>query len=459
MKIGLLPLYVEMYDKNSPHVRPRLDAFYEEIVQKFIDREVEVVSSPFCRLKTEFKETIAMFEEAKVDAIVTMHMAYSPSLESIEALAETKLPIVVLDTTQTFDFSPEQSPSEIMYCHGIHGVMDMCSMLRRYEKPYAIAAGHYLESDCIERVCGFVQAAKAANALSNAKVGLVGGAFDGMGDFIVSREELKERFGITIEDIRSDQLQQCRTDVSQAELECELETNRKAFTFDEEVVEADYEEAVLDGLALRSCIQQNGYTAFSLNFQKVGEDAGIETMPFMECCKGMERGLGYAGEGDALTAAFTGALLSGYPETGFVEIFCPDWKNNTLFLSHMGEVNYRTVAGKPYVCRKGKPGLKRNAYAAYGCMQGGEGVFVNISRGPKDYRLVIAQADMISVETDAFPKAIRGWMKPKSENIAEFLEAISNHGATHHSIFVYGAKVKELKYFGDLLQLETIVIE
>lgn len=458
MKIGLLPLYVEMYDRNSPHVRPRLDAFYEEIAHEFSDREVEVVSSPFCRLQAEFAEAIAMFEKEQVDAIVTIHMAYSPSLESIGALVATKLPIVVLDTTQTFEFSPEQSPKEIMYNHGIHGVMDMCSMLNRYGKAYAIATGHYLESDCIDRVCGYVRAAQAASALHHARVGLVGGSFAGMGDFIVSREELKERFHITIEDMNPEQLRQCRADISRVELEQELEENRQNFTFDEDVVEADYEEAVLDGLALRSCIRKNQYTAFSLNFRKVGEEAGIDTMPFIECCKGMERGLGYAGEGDALTAAFTGALLSGYPETGFVEIFCPDWKNHTLFLSHMGEVNYRTVTGKPYVCKKGKLGPKRNAYAAYGCMQGGEGVFVNISRGPEDYRLVLSEAEMMTVEQDNFPKSIRGWMKPKSGSIAQFLKDLSINAATHHSIFVYGASIEELKYFGSLLDVETVVI-
>ena len=272
MKIGLLPLHLEMYDKNSPHLRERLDAFYKEIVQQFTDRNVEVVTSPFCRLKAEFQETIDRFEAEEVDAVVTIHMAYSPSLECVDTLTRTKLPIVILDTTQTFDFSPKQSPSEVIYCHGIHGVMDMCSLLRRYEKSYAIAAGHYLESDCIDRACGLVRAAKAATALSSAKVGLAGGSFDGMGDFTVSREELKERFGIRIEDIRSEQLQTCRADISMQELERELETNRQAYTFDDEIVEKDYEEAVLDGLALRACIEQNGYTAFSMNFQKIGED-------------------------------------------------------------------------------------------------------------------------------------------------------------------------------------------
>ena len=182
MKIGLLPLYIALYDETSPQVRPRLEAFYERIAKAFEERDIEVVrTEDFCRLKPEFEKAVATFEDKKVDAIVTLHMAYSPSLESIEALAGTKLPIVVLDTTETLEFTQNQDQGEVMFNHGIHGVMDMCSMLKRYGKPFAIAAGHYKESDCIDEVCGYVRAAVAAKALSHAKVGLVGGAFEGMG--------------------------------------------------------------------------------------------------------------------------------------------------------------------------------------------------------------------------------------------------------------------------------------
>lgn len=458
MKIGLLPLYIQLYDITSPQVRPRLEAFYEGIVREFTKRGLIVEKSDFCRIKSEFTKTLAVFEEAKVDAIVTLHMAYSPSLESIEALAATKLPIIVLDTTETLEFTPTQSSGEIMYNHGIHGVMDMCSMLKRYGKPYAIASGHYLESDCIDRVCGYVRAAAAAAALGRARVGLIGGAFEGMGDFAVAPEELKERFHISVEDVDPNVLVRLRKELSQDVIREEITKNKAAFTFDEDIDLAEYEEAVADCLALRYCIKEKEYTAFSVNFQKIGARCGLETMPFIECCKAMERGIGYAGEGDALTAAFTGALLSGYPETGFVEIFCPDWKNNMLFLSHMGEVNYRVTDGKPFLCRKGKAVDKRNTYAGYGRMKGGKGVYVNISRGKEDYQLLLAPTQMLSFDTDNFPRTIRGWMKPASGTTAEFLENLSRNGATHHSSFVYGATVEELIFFGQLLALETVVI-
>lgn len=451
MKIGLLPLYIDIYDISSPHVRPRMKAFYEKIASDFERRGVQVErTEDFCRLKPEFAKAVSQFEAAAVDAIVTLHMAYSPSLEAIDALTGTKLPIVVLDTTETLTFTAEQSPGEIMYNHGIHGVMDLCSMLTRYGKPYAIAAGHSRLTDVVGEACGYVRAAIAAKALGDARVGLFGGAFAGMGDFAVEPAELRERFGITVEALEPEELTQYAAQVNESEIEAEYQLDRERFAFPEEIDREGYRRSVAVGLGLRRCVKEKGLTAFSVNFRTVRE------MPFMECCKAMERGIGYAGEGDGLTSAFVGALLQGYPETNFVEIFCPDWQNGMLFLSHMGEMNYRVADTKPQVAYKG--GFVET-YAAYTRMKGGRGVYVNVSRGREDYQLLLTPAEMLSCEKDNFESAMRGWLKPTSGmTTAAFLKALSVHGATHHSAFVYGATVEELEYFGALLSMKTVVI-
>ena len=96
MKIGLLPLYVKLYDDKLPELRIRLEKFYNEIAGMLEERGMTVVKSDFCRLSDEFSAVVKTYEEENVDAIVTLHMAYSPSLESIEALKGTVLPIVVL---------------------------------------------------------------------------------------------------------------------------------------------------------------------------------------------------------------------------------------------------------------------------------------------------------------------------------------------------------------------------
>ncbi|MBQ7248207.1 MAG: hypothetical protein IJS22_08990 [Lachnospiraceae bacterium] len=451
MKIGLLPLYIDIYDISSPHVRPRMQAFYERIAADFEGRGFNVVrTADFCRIRSEFEEAVDLFEKEKTDAIVTVHMAYSPSLEAVGALCRTKLPVVVLDTTETLNFTNEQDPGEIMYNHGIHGVMDMCSMLARRGKPYAIAAGHMSLTDVVGEACGYVRAAVAARSLRGMRVGLFGGSFPGMGDFSVEPSELRDRFGIEITNLSADILTRYAGEPENSDVEKELALDRERFDFPDGTDIDGYRRSLTVGLGLRRCIEDNGFGAFSVNFRSVKE------LPFVECCKAMERGIGYAGEGDGLTSAFVGALLRGFPETNFIEIFCPDWENGMLFLSHMGEMNYRIADNRPQVAYKG--GFV-DTYCAYARMKGGSGVFVNVSRGQSDYKLLLAPARMLGFQSDNFPASIRGWMKPeKAASTAEFLKELSMNGATHHSAFVYGTTVDELRFFGALLGLETVVI-
>jgi L-arabinose isomerase len=246
--------------------------------------------------------------------------------------------------------------------------------------------------------------------------------------------------------------------VSEEEITEEKERDRARFDFDEKnVIEQEYHASVKACLALRKCIAEKGFDAFSVNFLNIEK---LGTMPFAECCRAMENGIGYAGEGDALTAAFVGAFLASTPETNFVEIFCPDWKNNTVFMSHMGEMNYRIADGKPLLSRTGSDYVKGTMpYAGYCRMKAGEGVYLNVSRDKDDYKLVIAPARMLPAEQDCFTHAMRGWMQPEGcANTAEFLEKLSENGATHHSVFVYGAKAQEIEFFGKLLSMKTVLI-
>ncbi|MBQ4574476.1 MAG: hypothetical protein IJA85_04685 [Clostridia bacterium] len=454
MKIGLLPLYIKLYDDVGSD-RTELYDWYNDTVKAFNDRDVEVVTSDFCRIKPEFEAVVAAFEAEMVDAIVTMHMAYSPSLESIDALTATKLPIIVLDTTPAYEFTQTQNPDAIGANHGIHGVMDMCSMLKRRGKPYAIAAGHYITSDVIDRVCGYVRAAVAAKALSTMRVGLIGGAFPGMGDFAVDPAELKARFGITVEDVSSELLISLADSITEEEIAEEKEANAARFAFADNIIESEYRETLKSCLTIRKLLDNEAYRAFSVSFLNIN---GLPAMPFIEACKAMERGIGYAGEGDALTASFTGAFLAAYPETSFVEIFCPDWKHDTVFLSHMGEMNYRIIDGKPLICRAGTNyATGSNPYPGYSRMKGGKGVYINVSRDSDDYQLLIASCEMTADGPDNFPKAMRGWMKFEGST-ASFLENLSKNGATHHSSFIYGAAAEEIAYFGKLLGMKVVII-
>ena len=459
IKIGFMPLYIMLYDDINLNVRGRLDEFYEKLACAFEEDGFEVVRNPFCRIKPEFEACVAKFEAEGCDCIVTWHAAYSPSLESIDALAGTALPIVVLDTTETYDFFHSNDPDAINLNHGIHGVMDMTNMLLRRGKAYAIAAGHFPQSDVIERAGRLVRAAAGAKSLKGSRVGTVGGSFDGMGDFLISDEELLETFGVTAVYSDGKTLTVLQSAVTDEEIAAEMEKDLEMCQIIGPFTKDTHAKTVRNCLAVRKWIESENLSAFTVNFREIRPSNGLSVMPFMEACKAMARGIGYAGEGDVLTAAITGALLRGFGEAAFVEIFCPDWKGGSLCLSHMGEFNLALSEKKPEIKETDFIfGEADNPVVCYGCYKAGEAVFINVFKGPDGYNMLISPVEMIQNKKDNYQGSVRGWMKPKMP-LPDFLSAISTHGVTHHSALVYGADLCELEFFGKILGLNVITVK
>ncbi len=460
IKIGFLPLYIKLYDDCGFVVRPRTEPFYEELACKFEELGFDVMRSPFCNVEEEFKAAVSKFEEEGADCIVTWHAAYSPSLECIKVLSGTSLPIVVLDTTEVYDFSPLQDGDELNYCHGIHGVMDMTNMLKRAGKAYAIAAGHYPTSNVVEKAAGYVKAAVGAASLKGTKVGTIGGSFDGMGDFLISDEELKEVFGV--EAVYSDgaELTALRNEVTDEEIEAEMAWDAENYIAISDIDEETHRKTVRNCLAVRRWIEKHGLEAFTVNFREIRPENGLEIMPFMEACKAMARGIGYAGEGDVMTAAVTGAMMRGFGTAAFVEIFCPDWKGNSLMLSHMGEYNMALANGKSEMKKISFIfGEADDPIVGYGCYKGGEAIFTNVFKNEKGtYTMLISPVEMLDVREDNFVGTVRGWMRPKMP-LPEFLERISMAGVTHHSSLIYDASVSEVEFFAKILGLEVVIVD
>lgn len=457
-KAGLLPLYLQLYDDAITEARPRIEEFYQTIASELAMRGVEVAITDICRIKNEFGDSVDFFEEAEVDAIITLHLAYSPSLESIAALSHTDLPIIVLDTTPTFNYSSGQDPAELIYNHGIHGVQDMCNLLIRYGKPFEIEAGHWQESDVLDRVAAWIRAASIASNMKTARVGQIGGSFVGMGDFAVPADVLRSTIGV--ETVVGDfaVIKSLMPAEDDPQMHAEIAADMAKFTLRGISEEAHlYSTGIC--LAIRKWMENEGLSAFTMNFGAIDASSGFPTVPFLEASKAMARGKGYAGEGDILTAALVGALVSVYPETTFTEIFCPDWENDTLFLSHMGEFNLE-LAENVVLKTMEMPLLSvASPVVAVGRFRGGAAVFVDLAPGlDNSYTLIVAPVEVLGKDgEDKMSDSIRGWIKPTIP-IADFLEDYSKLGGTHHAAMVYGDVIDDMIRFGRIMGWNVAVL-
>ena len=458
VKVGFLPLYLKLYDDRAARVRPAIEEYRDDLVAALEKTGVELVKADICRIAPEFEAAVATFEREGVDAIVTVHLAYSPSLECIDALAATKLPIIIMDTTRDYSFGFDVVAGGVMPNHGIHGVQDMCNLLRRRGKDYSLFVGHFTESNVDDRVADAARAIKAAKCLYGMKVGQIGGSFAGMGDFLAS-ETAMSRLGIKTVECDGDELAALRDSVTEDEIRAEYENDSadngaSAVTFEE------YAYAERIGLAVRKWIEKNGLGAFTMTFLSAGKVGGFDTMPFSESSKAMARGTGYAGEGDVLTAALVGALSTTFDKVNFTETFCPDWKGQAIYMSHMGESNLKLLENRKTVIKPFPYADGPDPTCILGHMVAGKACLFNILPNADDwFDVVICEGEMLKLPEaiENLPTSMNGWFKPNMP-VASFLEKYSELGGTHHSALVYGADAKSLALFAKTLGMKYTII-
>lgn len=458
-RIGLLPLYLALYDSALPSLLAELQPFLKGVGVAFQARGVDVTEAPVCRVKADVAGAVEQFRAEGVDLIVSLHLAYSPSMEAVGPLVESRLPVLMLDTTPEVAFGLDTDPLRLLYNHGIHGVQDLASMLRRRGKDYWIVAGHLSNPSVMERACAIARGARAATRLRTSRALRIGPSFAGMGDFRVADLELFGTLRVEVNEILPAALLDDVRSISDEAVAAEMADDHARFAVD--APQDVHARTARLGLGLRQYLERNGYTAFSMNFLAFQESEGpLSTVPFLECCKAMARGVGYAGEGDVLTAAFVGALSTAIGETTFTEMFCPDWAGGSVFLSHMGEFNPAVAAGKPRLYEKEFPFTPAQNPATLACApRAGEATLVNLAPGPDSgFTLIAAPVEVLGDGTHASCRDwIRGWVKP-TVPLEEFLETYSRHGGTHHNALVYECQRDALEAFARAAGLGFVMI-
>lgn len=464
MKVGLLPLYLALYDQRMPELRSRVELLLDRVVLELEKQGVEVHRGAVCRVESEVQASVRTIEASGCSAIVTVHLAYSPSLEAAGVLCTTRLPVVICDTTISADFGLDSDVNRILTDHGIHGAMDLCSVLRRNGKAFSIVAGGSVDRNgdpCatyFARLAGVCRGAVAGAGLRGQQLVRVGETFKGMGDFAVGDDLLKQQLGWGVEEFGAEWIGNIAVDEESVLAEVLRDRARWRVTADDDT----HRRSVRMGLRLRRLLGEAD--GFSFNFQAfdgVAIDGGC-CVPFLEASKAMERGIGYAGEGDVLTAGLVGTLTRAFGGSAvtFCEVFCPDWAGDTLFLSHMGEINPGVlVPGTEHLLRKPYPwGDAADPTIVVGALRPGPAILVDLTLGHDNFELIAAEVEVLGDSTNPeMQQQIRGWIRPKV-GAARFLERYSQAGGTHHHALVWGASLEAIHAMSRTASLPLTVI-
>ncbi len=442
--VGLLPLYLALYDEVRPDARPEMQAFADRVAGKLEGAGLRVARAPIACVRHEVESALRELMHREVELLATLHLAYSPSMEAIDALSEARVPLLLLDTTPAERFGEDATSAEMFRNHGIHGVQDLACMLRRRERPYLLAVGHVDDPAFLADVVTTARAAQATRSMRTMRVLVLGDPFPGMGDFTAPEEVMRTRLGIESRRATVDALAQAAAEVSEDEVAAECAADAERFDTSEVPGEV-LARTNRVGLGVRRMIEEAKAGAFSFNFASFTDETGVGTVPFLEASKAMARGLGYAGEADALTAALVGALGRAGCRVTFTEMFCPDWTEGTVFMSHMGECNLAIAcAGTKLVEKEYAFSAVGNPAIAIPKLEPGEATLVNLAPGPHEsFDLIAARVEVLDRgPVSGFPDVPHFWIRPTECDLRGFLRRYSQRGGTHHLALCMGDEVE-----------------
>ncbi|MFP4029120.1 MAG: hypothetical protein ACLFWL_15115 [Candidatus Brocadiia bacterium] len=458
--VAILPLYLGLYDEVVPEKRSGREAFAGKVAQQLSEAGLKVELGHVCCVRDEVEKELKRLLETGPDMLATLHLAYSPSLESAELLAECEIPLVFLDTTEAPSFGEDATQDRMFENHGIHGVQDLASVLRSMDRDYFIVAGHWRDPAWVEDVCTLARAARAAGAVRNGRTVLIGEPFEGMGDFAVQFERLNAELGPVVEQVDVEMLGELVGSVADENVEAEIEKDRTEFDakgVSDEVLRCT--DTI--GLALRRLVEERGGGAFTMNFGCFERELGVPTVPFLEASKAMARGLGYAGEGDVLTASFVRGLMAGFGDTTFTEMFCPDWEADAIFMSHMGECNPGMASQKPVLVEKeyNFSDVSNPAVAVFS-VRPGYATLVNIAKTSEGgFSVICAPVEVLDRGPVAgFPDVPHFWIRPENGDIGQFLSEYSRYGGTHHLGLVLEDHRAGVEAMARMLELEWYLV-
>ncbi len=447
LKIGVLLPVADLYHRLWSDIDAALEHLAAQVRGRLADAELEVLCSPAVSLPQQVAQACDALAGQGADLFLVALGPYCPSGVLVPALVESHLPVLLWPMQSLRDLQPHTYDAEMIKLnHGVHGVQDLANVLGKTAKPFGVIHGHYEQPDFAARLKPWVQAGRIIRAMQNAKPVQVGGHFEHMFDLQVGHDQFIRRLGIIPDVVPACEFADLLAEVTPEQMTERLEEHRRTFEIASEVDAELLAKTARGEAALRAVLEHADSRACGLNFLALCNEERVADGLHVAASMLMSEGLGYAGEGDWVTAVLVRGMQQGFGVASFSEIFSIGYEDNRLLLKHWGEGNFAMARAQPRLL----PSRFTDRCTA-------EFAIVDFEFAPGPATLVnlnstaAGQGQLASIcgriEEDHLPRidGPRAVFKPERDNVSDLLTEYAYAGGSHHLALVPGAPVEVLE--------------
>jgi L-arabinose isomerase len=459
-RIGLLGIMQALYDDMLPGITERQGAYARELGAA-LDGVAEVVVAPPARDREQVEEAIAGFERDGLDGVLVVMLTYGPAMRVARALQRTSLPICLANVQPEPEVTELWDMADLTYNQGIHGAQDTANAMVRAGRPFHVVTGDWHQPELVERVGRWARAAAAVVRWRRLKVAVFGTSMNGMGDIAIDSHALLRALGPQVDALSVGELARGVEAVDDDAVRALLEAEDADFEIDPALSAVEREDHARMQLALERILREGGYGAYSTHFGAIAEDGRFARLPLAAASSLMARGVAFAAEGDALTAALMGAAQTMLGPTQFTEMYAMDFGRDAILMSHMGEGNWALAREDRPVRLIKRPlgigGLGDPPTFLFQYRPGPATLATLVALGGERFRLVVAEGEIL--DTDELPalEMPYGFFAPDA-GVTACMDAWLSLGGPHHQVLNPGRHVDDWRLFCEATSIELALV-
>jgi L-arabinose isomerase len=246
-----------------------------------------------------------------------------------------------------------------------------------------------------------------------------------------------------------------------AEIERQLELDRKNFLIDEDMPVENHRHAVEIMLGFEKILIEGGFAGYSANFDVFKGDGRFRQIGLLAASNLLAKGYGYGAEGDVNSTIMVTAGHMLDQDANFTEMYAMDFERESILMSHMGEGNWK-------IARKDRPIRLANRELGIGDLDNppttvfmaepGEATLTSLVALKGDHFRLIAMKGQV-LDTEEFPNIEMPYFhfRPDSGIRTANTEWLKS-GGTHHQGMLMGDHLRKWEFLCSILGIEFIQV-
>ena len=264
-------------------------------------------------------EVEAIMQAASTDpqcaGVITWMHTFSPAKMWIKGLQALKKPLLHFHTQYNAEIPWDTMDMDFMNTNqSAHGDIEFGHICTRMRVPRKVVVGYWKSREAQEKIAVWARVCAGVADAHNVRCLMLGMNMNNVAVTDGDRVEFEQRLGYHVDYYPVSSLIDYWKKVTEAEVDALVETYKKEYTIKidesgEEVYWQKVRNAAKAELALRAVLKAEGATAFTTNFDDLGDAdiddpdfAGFDQIPGLASQRLMAEGIGFGAEGDWKTA-------------------------------------------------------------------------------------------------------------------------------------------------------------